>query len=58
LTGGFELEALTFSGSVQTDPSLGITSTHEPEDGSRTAGNGGASVVAMTFSKCVGRKND
>jgi len=54
LTGGFDLEARTFSGDVKADPSLGIAA---PSSNSRsirgTTGNGGASVVATTFSGSV-----
>ena len=54
LTGGFDLEARTFSGSVKTDASLGMTTTTSNAKSVRgTAGNGGAVVVATTFSGSV-----
>ena len=56
LTGGFDLEARTFSGKVETDPSLGIsatTGTSSVRTIRGTTGNGGASVVATTFSGSV-----
>lgn len=60
LTGGFDLEARTFSGSVKADSSLGISTTtgNTPHSIRGTAGNGGASVLATTFSGSVwvGRK--
>ena len=60
LTGGFDLEARTFSGSVKADSSLGMTTTTGNTTHSLrgTAGNGGAMVVATTFSGSVwvGRK--
>lgn len=59
LTGGFDLEAKTFSGTVTVDPSLNLTMPapanasdhHRVVHGS--TGNGGGSVVASTFSGTV-----
>ena len=60
LTGGFDFEAHTFSGKVQADASLGMASTTGNTTHSirSTASNGGASVLATTFSGSVwvGRK--
>jgi len=63
LTGGFDLEMKTFSGRVEADPSLGLTPTLKAGAQSQrslqgVAGNGGAAVVASTFSGnvWVGRK--
>jgi DUF4097 and DUF4098 domain-containing protein YvlB len=60
LTGGFDFEARTFSGKVQADASLGMTSTtgNTAHSIRGTTGNGGASVLATTFSGSVwvGRK--
>ncbi len=53
-SGGFDLEGKTFSGSVETDPGLGLVATTNA--GTRvkslrgSVGNGGAVVVATTFS--------
>ena len=64
LTGGFELDGQTFSGRVETDPALKMTGTVNAGMASRlrayrgTAGDGGATVTARTFSGnvWVGRK--
>ena len=58
LTGGFDLEVRTFSGRVETDPSLGIDSTGSRRALRGSVGGGGAVVVATTFSGNVwiGRK--
>jgi DUF4097 and DUF4098 domain-containing protein YvlB len=64
LTGGFELDGQSFSGRVETDPALSLTSTVNAATNARrrslrgTAGDGGATVVARTFSGnvWVGRK--
>jgi DUF4097 and DUF4098 domain-containing protein YvlB len=56
--GGFDLEASTFSGRVEADASLGIAPGTNPKSLRGTVGNGGASIVATTFSGnvWVGRK--
>jgi len=64
LTGGFDLEARTFSGTVTADSALNLTTTTPVKAGDRqrslrgSTGNGGGSVVASTFSGTVwvGRK--
>jgi hypothetical protein len=60
LTGGFDLEARTFSGSVKADAALNMSSTtgNTAKSIHGTAGNGGAMVLATTFSGSVwvGRK--
>jgi hypothetical protein len=59
ITGGFDLEASTFSGRVATEPSLGLTSTSARVRSLRGAvAGGGAAVIARTFSGSVwvGRK--
>jgi DUF4097 and DUF4098 domain-containing protein YvlB len=64
LTGGFDLEGKTFSGKVEADASLNLTTTVPASSNDRqhslrgTTGNGGAAVVATTFSGnvWVGRK--
>jgi hypothetical protein len=58
LTGGFDLQARTFSGRVEAETSLGIAKGTNARSLTGTAGNGGASVVATTFSGSVwiGRK--
>jgi hypothetical protein len=64
LTGGFELDGQSFSGRVETDPALKMTGTVNAGMASRlrayrgTAGDGGATVTARTFSGnvWVGRK--
>lgn len=54
LTGGFDLEAKTFSGMVEADPSLNLTTTAPAGSNKRslrgTSGGGGAAVTATTFS--------
>lgn len=64
LTGGFDLEGKTFSGKVEADAALNLTTTVPAGSSDRqhslrgTTGNGGAAVVATTFSGnvWVGRK--
>jgi len=59
LTGGFDLEAKTFSGTVTADSSLNLTTTTQASTGTRqhsvrgSTGNGGGTVVASTFSGTV-----
>lgn len=54
LTGGFDLEGKTFSGTVEADPALNLTTTVPAGSNKRslrgTSGGGGAAVVATTFS--------
>jgi len=58
LLGGFELQASTFSGRVEADPGLGLTAGDSKKSLRGVVGNGGAAVVASTFSGTVwiGRK--
>lgn len=58
LLGGFDLEARTFSGRVETESGLGIAPGDNQKSLRGVAGNGGAAVVATTFSGnvWVGRK--
>jgi DUF4097 and DUF4098 domain-containing protein YvlB len=58
LTGGFDLEARTFSGRVEADPSLGLTPGTNTRSLRGTVGGGGGAVTATTFSGSiwVGRK--
>ncbi len=60
VTGGFDLEARTFSGRVEADASLGIAPGKSQKSLRGAAGNGGAAVIATTFSGNVwiGRKLD
>jgi DUF4097 and DUF4098 domain-containing protein YvlB len=56
--GGFDLEAKTFSGRVEAEAGLGIPAGGSTKSLRGSAGNGGASVIATTFSGnvWVGRK--
>jgi DUF4097 and DUF4098 domain-containing protein YvlB len=56
--GGFDLEASTFSGAVEADSSLGLPPSQNRRTLRGVVGNGGAAVVATTFSGnvWVGRK--
>ena len=58
LNGGFDLDASTFSGDLQTDASLGIAKGTERRSLRGTVGSGGAAVTVSTFSGSVwvGRK--
>jgi hypothetical protein len=58
LLGGFDLQATTFSGRVEADPSLGLAAGSSKKSLRGVVGNGGAAVVATTFSGSVwiGRK--
>jgi DUF4097 and DUF4098 domain-containing protein YvlB len=64
LTGGFDLDGRTFSGSVDADPGLNLTTNMNISTGDRrralrgVVGGGGAAIVATTFSGkiWVGRK--
>ena len=54
LTGGFDLEARTFSGTVATEPALSMATTSaNPKTVRGTVGNGGASVSVTTFSGSI-----
>jgi DUF4097 and DUF4098 domain-containing protein YvlB len=50
LLGGFDLEARTFSGRVEAEASLGIAPGTNSKSLRGTTGNGGAAVIATTFS--------
>lgn len=54
ITGGFDLEGKTFSGKVEADPALGLVTTTTASTRVTSlrgsVGNGGAMVVATTFS--------
>jgi hypothetical protein len=50
ITGGFDLEASTFSGGIETDPALNIPRGSNRRSLRGSASGGGAAVVAGTFS--------
>jgi cytoskeletal protein CcmA (bactofilin family) len=58
LLGGFDLEAGTYSGRVEVESGLGIAPGNSQKSLRGVAGNGGAAVIATTFSGnvWVGRK--